>query len=148
MFGAPFAAVRFCNLATNRRTFKMRSGAYAHSRKLHWLSSGLTDWTETTEVDTSSGTQSVNNPFHSASRTAGRSEFENGTFDVNCTRSQNLAGPRARFLSLIHGCFVFVTAWWYFASQAPRGVLPVSLGACPRATEPPNGSYCSHKSAR
>jgi len=51
MFGAPFAAVRFCNLATNRRTFKMRSGAYAHSRKLHWLSSGLTDWTETTEVD-------------------------------------------------------------------------------------------------
>ena len=29
----------------------MRSGAYAHSRKLHWLSSGLTDWTETTEVD-------------------------------------------------------------------------------------------------
>ncbi len=29
----------------------MRSGAYAHSRKLHGLSSGVTDWTGTTDVD-------------------------------------------------------------------------------------------------
>ncbi len=33
------------------KLFKMRSGAYAHSRKLHGLSSGLMDWTGTTDVD-------------------------------------------------------------------------------------------------
>jgi hypothetical protein len=51
MFKAAFAATRFFDFATNRRTFKMRSGAYAHSRKLHGLSSGVTDWTGTTDVD-------------------------------------------------------------------------------------------------
>ena len=45
---------RQCDLSTspeNGRTFKMRSGAYAHSRKLHGSSSGLTDWTGTADVD-------------------------------------------------------------------------------------------------
>jgi hypothetical protein len=55
MFKAAFAATRFFDFATNRRTFKMRSGAYAHSRKLHGLSSGVTDWTGTTDVDNATG---------------------------------------------------------------------------------------------
>src|ERR1700733_3935010 len=35
MFRAAFAAVRFFGLAANRRTYRMRSAAYAHRRKLH-----------------------------------------------------------------------------------------------------------------
>ena len=38
MFSTAFAAVRFFGLAVNRQTSRLRSGAYAHSRKLHRLS--------------------------------------------------------------------------------------------------------------
>jgi DNA-binding GntR family transcriptional regulator len=52
MFGAPFTAVGLFDIASNRRTSGARSGAYAHSRKLHGLSGELTVWPGTADVDT------------------------------------------------------------------------------------------------
>src|ERR1700730_11603304 len=52
MFSAPFTRAGLFDLATNRRTSSVRSGAYAHSRKLHGLYGELTFWTGTADVDT------------------------------------------------------------------------------------------------
>jgi hypothetical protein len=51
MFGAPFTVVGLFDIAANRRTTGARSGAYAHSRKLHGLSGELTVWPGTADVD-------------------------------------------------------------------------------------------------
>jgi len=52
MFGAPSTAVGYFDIVANRRTSGVRSGAYAHLRKLHGLSGELMVWPGIADVDT------------------------------------------------------------------------------------------------
>jgi hypothetical protein len=52
MFGASFGPVDISVCAKHRRTFRVRSVAYAHSRKLHRIVQKVKSWTGFADVDT------------------------------------------------------------------------------------------------